>query len=54
MTNLLRDMLDIRDALLSLEGKFREYGYLEQSPELKQMQDLERQLFNKVQEWEKP
>ena len=54
MTDLLRLLLQIRDTLWKLHEESKAYGVLESLPEIKQMMELERQAFVKVNEWDKP
>jgi len=55
MTDILRELLEIRDRLQKLEEHLAEYGYSSEfAPEIGEMQELERKLFLKVNEWDKP
>lgn len=54
MTTLLRLLLDIREKFWDLKQEAQAYGVLESMPEIDQMMELERQVFAKVNEWDKP
>lgn len=54
MIDLLRELLEIREKLQAVEDLAKDYGYLDELPEIASMQKLERNVFAKVSEWEKP
>ena len=54
MTDLLRRLLDLRDTLEKLRADLEFSQYLDELPELAEMQKLERAMFKKIDEWEKP
>lgn len=54
MTDLLRLLLELRDRLHAIGELAGDYGIRESLPEITQMQELERQAFGKVNEWDKP
>ena len=55
MIDTLRLLLDIREKLARVKQTIEDYGYdCESAPEVAEMQSLERKLFNRVSEWEKP
>jgi hypothetical protein len=53
MTDLLILLLGLRDNLEAIKDKVGDYGYADELPEIEQMQKLERQAFEKVNEWSK-
>jgi hypothetical protein len=53
--DLLQDLLTLRINLYTLRQKAEGYGLTpENAPEFAELQRLERSVFAKVQEWEKP
>jgi hypothetical protein len=54
MTDILRELLGLREELYRIAELVDSYGYTESLPEMAQIQALERQIFAKVSEWEKP
>lgn len=52
--DLLRELLLLRENLQRIEDLGRGYGYADDLPEVREMQKLEREVFEKVAEWEKP
>lgn len=52
--DLLEDLLKIRALLYAAKDKAEGYGCLAELPELESMRKLERIVFGKVNEWEKP
>jgi hypothetical protein len=54
VTDVLRKLLALRESLTELSGLIGLYGYRDEAPEIAKMQELERELFAKVNEWDKP
>jgi hypothetical protein len=55
MIDLMRRLLDLRETLQSLDEIAGNYGLSRQMfPQIGQMQQLEREAFKVVEEWEKP
>lgn len=54
MVDLLRKLLDLRTLLAEVSQLADGCYGLENFPEIAKMQELERKVFNKVNDWSKP
>ena len=53
-SDMLRELLAIRDLLMSIADQASGLGYDDELPEIAEMQKLERSAFEKINEWSKP
>lgn len=55
MTDLLRKLLNVRDAITAARQEAEAYGYQEAlAAEFNKLDETEREIFAKVNEWDKP
>src|SRR5208337_195933 len=55
MIEILRELLDVRHKLGRIENMLLEYGWLDAlQPDFRAMQDLERSISQRVNDWDRP